>query len=99
MLTSRDGQAFSGRRIIGMQSIPITMLPLQAEGTYVLAGVFLVLLIAGSTGYWVYIDGATRKIDRAPWWGAGVFWLLLLGVIPGLIALALYLSKRPARPN
>jgi hypothetical protein len=75
------------------------MLPLQVEGTYTFVGVFALMLLAGSTGYWVYIDGANREIDRAPWWGAGVFWLLLLGLLPGLIALAVYLSKRPARPH
>ena len=75
------------------------MLPVQAEGTYTLVGVFTLLLLAGSTGYWVYIDGSNRGIDRAPWWGAGVFWLLLLGLIPGLIALGVYLSKRPTHPD
>lgn len=75
------------------------MLPLQAEGSSVLVGVFVVLLLAGSTGYWTYIDGANRGVDRAPWWGAGVFWLLLLGVLPGLLLLGIYLSKRPARLN
>jgi hypothetical protein len=69
-------------------------LPLQAEGSYLLAGTFVLLLLAGSTGYWVYLDGAKRGIDRAPWWGAGVFWLLLLGVVPGLVALGIYLSRR-----
>jgi H+/Cl- antiporter ClcA len=75
------------------------MLPLQAEGTYTIIGVFVLLLVAGSTGYWVYIDGSNRGVDRAPWWGVGIFWLLVLGVIPGLIALGVYLSKRPARPD
>lgn len=68
--------------------------PLQAEGSYLLVAIFVLLLLAGSTGYWVYLDGTNRGIDRAPWWGVGVFWLLLLGVIPGLIALAVYLRMR-----
>lgn len=69
-------------------------LPLQAEGSTLLVGTFVLLLLAGSAGYWVYLDGADRRIDRAPWWGLGVFWLLLLGVVPGLVALAIYLSRR-----
>lgn len=68
--------------------------PLQVEGSFVLVGTFVLLLLAGSTGYWVYLDGVNRGIDRAPWWGLGVFWLLLLGVIPGLVALAVYLRMR-----
>jgi hypothetical protein len=68
--------------------------PLQAEGSGILVGIFVLLLLAGSTGYWVYLDGTNRGIDRAPWWGLSVFWLLLLGVLPGLIALAFYLSRR-----
>lgn len=54
------------------------MLPLQDEGSYILVGVFVLLLLAGSTGYWTYIDGANRRVDRTRWWGAVVFWLLLL---------------------
>lgn len=69
-------------------------LPLQVAGSYVLVGTFALLLLAGSSGYWVYLDGAKRGIDRAPWWGVGVFWLLLLGVVPGLVALAVYLRRR-----
>lgn len=68
--------------------------PLQAEGSFVLVGTFVLLLLAGSTGYWVYLDGVNRGTDRAPWWGLGVFWLFLLGVVPGLVALGVYLSRR-----
>ncbi|WP_122089246.1 hypothetical protein [Halalkalicoccus subterraneus] len=71
------------------------MLPLQAEGSDILVGVFVLLLLAGSTGYWTYIDGTNRGVDRAPWWGAGVFWGLVLGMLPGLVALAVYLRRRP----
>ena len=73
------------------------MLPLQAEGTYTFVGVFVLMLLAGSTGYWTYIDGTNRGVDRAPWWGAGVFWGFLLGALPGFLLLGIYLSKRPAR--
>lgn len=69
-------------------------LPVLADGSFVLVGVFTLLLLAGSTGYWVYLDGVNREVERAPWWGLGVFWLLLLGVVPGLIALAVYLRRR-----
>lgn len=69
-------------------------LPVLADGSFVLVGVFVLLLLAGSAGYWVYLDGTKRGIDRAPWWGLGVLWLLLLGVVPGLIALVVYLHRR-----
>ncbi|WP_336343452.1 hypothetical protein [Halalkalicoccus ordinarius] len=57
-------------------------LPVLADGSFVLIGVFVLLLLAGSAGYWVYLDGTKRGIDCAPWWGLGVLWLLLLGVVP-----------------
>lgn len=77
-----------------MFAFALTLAPALPEGSLVLVGTFTLLLVAGSTGYWVYLDGTKRGIDRAPWWGVGVFWLLLLGIVPGLVALGLYLSRR-----
>ena len=40
------------------------VLPSPAEGSFVLVGVFVLLLLAGSTGYWVYLDATGRGLDR-----------------------------------
>lgn len=50
----------TGKKSIVQENSIGAMLPLQAEGTYTIIGVFTLPLIAGSTGYWVYLDGTNR---------------------------------------
>lgn len=54
----------------------------------------LVLLIVGLIGLWVYRDAKKRGSGWAWQWAIGVVILLLMGIVPGLIAVVIYVLLR-----
>ncbi len=66
-------------------------------GEVVLVSVFSLLLLAGSAGYWTYLDAVKRGDERAPLWALGVFVGTLSGVVPGVAALLVYRSRTGTR--
>lgn len=67
-------------------------------GEVVLVSVFSLLLLAGSAGYWTYLDAVKRADERAPLWGLGVFVGTVSGVVPGVAVLLVYRFRaRPGR--
>jgi hypothetical protein len=58
---------------------------------------FVTLLLAVVVGGWVYSDAKARE-SESPWaWAIGIGLLFLLGLIPGLIGITLYLLVRDDR--
>jgi uncharacterized membrane-anchored protein len=67
-------------------------------GEVVLVSVFSLLLLAGSAGYWTYLDAVKREDERALLWGLGVFVGTVSGVVPGVAVLLVYRFRgRPGR--
>jgi uncharacterized membrane protein len=52
------------------------------------------LLVALGVTYWVYTDARSRNDDRAVLWGAGTLIGFLVGLVPGLAVVVVYLFLR-----
>jgi len=73
-------------------------LPLQVPGAPELLIVVAILAVAfGLVGRWVYRDAKSRGSDWAWQWGVGVGFLFLLGIVPGLLGMLVYISVRGER--
>ncbi|WP_331233884.1 hypothetical protein [Natronorarus salvus] len=68
----------------------------QVTGEVVLVSVFSLLLLAGTVGYWTYLDAVDREDERAPVWALAVFAGTLVGVVPGVVVLLVYRSRAGA---
>ena len=74
------------------------LLPLQVPGGPELIIIFLVLFIAfGLIGRWVYRDARSRGSDWAWRWGVGIALLFLMGLVPGLFGILVYVVTRGER--
>jgi putative flippase GtrA len=76
----------------------MTLLPLQVPGAPELLILLLVLVVAfGLVGRWVYRDARSRGSEWAWQWGVGIAVLSLVGLVPGLLGLVVYLVVRGDR--
>lgn len=72
--------------------------PLQIPGGPELMIILLILfLVFGLIGGWVYRDAKSRGSDWAWQWGVGIALLFLLGLVPGLLGVLIYVSVRGER--
>lgn len=55
------------------------------------------LVLAVVVGGWVYRDAKARGSEPAWGWAGGIVLLFLLGLFPGLVGIALYLTVRGDR--
>ena len=72
--------------------------PLQVPGgPELLIVVAILAIVFGLVGRWVYKDAKARGSDWAWQWGVGVGFLFLLGLVPGLLGMLIYISVRGDR--
>ncbi len=72
--------------------------PLQVPGgPELLIVVAILAIVFGLVGRWVYRDAKARGSDWAWQWGVGVGFLFLLGLVPGLLGVLIYISVRGER--
>lgn len=57
--------------------------------------VIILLLVFGVVGRLIYRDARRRGSDWAWQWGVGVSLLFLAGIVPGLLAVIIYVLVRP----
>lgn len=70
---------------------------LQGPGLFGLVGLLVgivALLVTLGVTYWVYKDASARNDDRALLWTVGTLVGFLIGLIPGLVVVAVYLFVR-----
>ena len=71
----------------------MTLLPLQVPGAPELVVILLVLVVAfGLIGRWVYRDAKSRGSEWAWQWGVGIAVLFLMGLVPGLLGILIYVT-------
>lgn len=58
----------------------------------------IVLLLAAFVGRWIYHDAKRRGSDWAWQWAVGIVILFLVGLVPGLLGIIIYLLVRSDRP-
>jgi hypothetical protein len=76
----------------------MTLLPLQVPGAPELVVILLVLVVAfGLIGRWVYRDAKSRGSEWAWQWGVGIAVLFLMGLVPGLLGILIYVTVRGDR--
>jgi len=76
----------------------LSLLQLGVPGVVELGIVLLIiLLIAGFVGRWVYRDAKARGSDWAWQWAVGIVLLFLVGFVPGLLGIVIYLLVRGDR--
>ena len=76
----------------------MTLLPLQVPGAPELVVILLVLVVAfGLIGRWVYRDEKSRGSEWAWQWGVGIAVLFLMGLVPGLLGILIYVTVRGDR--
>ena len=72
--------------------------PLQVPGGPELLIIFLILAIVfGIVGRWIYRDAKARGSEWAWQWGVGVALLFLMGIVPGLLGVLIYVTVRGDR--
>ncbi len=71
MTVSAGASVHVGRAVDASEPSAIALA--WVTGEVVLVLVFSLLLLAGSAGYWTYLDAVKRADERAPLWGLGVF--------------------------
>lgn len=75
--------------------IPAVVLQIGLPGAAELGILLLViLLLAAVVGRWVYNDAKRRGSDWAWQWAVGIVLLFLLGIVPGLFGVIVYLLVR-----
>lgn len=57
----------------------------------------IVLLLTAVVGRWVYRDARARGSDWAWQWAVGIVLLFLIGLVPGLLGVIVYLLVRGER--
>lgn len=70
---------------------------LQGAGLFGVVGLLIglvVLLATLGVTYWVYKDATGRNNDRALLWTVGTLIGFLIGLIPGLVVVGVYLFVR-----
>ena len=70
---------------------------LQGAGLIGVFGLLLgivVLLVTLGVSYWVYSDASSRNDGRAVLWGVGTLVGFLIGLVPGLVVVVVYLFLR-----
>lgn len=63
-------------------------------GTELFIILIIVLLLGLVVGRWVYRDAKKRGSDWAWQWAVGIVFLFLLGLVPGLLGVIIYLLVR-----
>lgn len=63
--------------------------------TLLLIAIGILMLI----GRWIYFDAKSRGSDWAWQWATGVPFLFVLGVVPGMLAVVIYLLVRGDKTN
>jgi hypothetical protein len=74
----------------GLPGGPELLIIFLIFGLFTLVGIGLAI----GLGYWVYKDATGRGDDSAGLWGAVVAIGFLVGVLPGVVAIAAYLVTR-----
>lgn len=67
-------------------------------GPELLVLLLVLLLVFGIVGRWIYRDAKRRGSEWAWQWGVGIALLFLAGLVPGLLAVIIYLLVRPEEP-
>lgn len=75
--------------VIPLMGVPGALELLVLLGLFAVIGVFV--------GGWVYRDARARGSARAWQWAVGIPLLFLVGLVPGLLALVIYLLVRDER--
>ena len=75
----------------------MALLPLQDPGGPEQLILFLVFVVFGLIGRWVYRDARSRGSEWAWQWGVGIAVLFLAGLVPGLLGTLTYVSVRGDR--
>lgn len=68
-------------------------------GPELLVVLLVVLLVAGVVGRWIYRDARARGSGWAWQWAVGIVLLFLVGLVPGLLGVVIYLLVRGDRVN
>ncbi len=76
----------------------MSLLSVHVPGGFEMLSILLILFVVASlVGGWVYRDAKSRGSSRAWQWGVGIGVLLLANLIPGLLALLVYMRVRGER--
>lgn len=63
-------------------------------GIELLVILLIILLLAAVVGRWIYRDAKSRGSDWAWQWAVGIVILFLVGLVPGLLGVVIYLLIR-----